>query len=50
MEVKRPKFLDSPFFINNPGKWRLKDGAPKKVVDEFKSFKKLMNQNKHNIK
>jgi hypothetical protein len=41
MEVRRPNFMDSPFFVSTPGNWHLKPGAPKKVVKEFEDFKKL---------
>ena len=33
-----PKFYDSPYFVDEPGNWHLKPGAPKEVVDEFNAF------------
>lgn len=35
-----PKFYDSPFFVDEPGNWHLKPGAPKEVVEEFNDFMK----------
>lgn len=33
-----PNFINSPFFVNEPGNWHLKPGAPKEVVQEFNDF------------
>ena len=33
-----PKFINSPFFVNEPGNWHLKPGAPKEVEQEFTDF------------
>ncbi|NLZ34313.1 MAG: hypothetical protein GX889_05285 [Clostridiales bacterium] len=33
--VKRPDFIDSPYFVGEPDNWHLKPGAPKEVVKEF---------------
>ena len=33
-----PKFITSPLFIMEAGNWRLKDGAPADVVQEFNEF------------
>jgi len=38
MTGTRPKFLDSPFFVGDPGNWHLKEGAPPDVVAEFTEF------------
>ena len=27
-----PKFMDSPYFVDEPGNWHLKPGAPPEVV------------------
>ena len=35
-----PKFVDSPYFVDEPGNWHLKDGAPEEVVKEFNAFMK----------
>jgi hypothetical protein len=41
-----PKFINSEFFIPEPGNWHLKEGAPKEIVKEFEEFKKSMEQPK----
>lgn len=33
-----PKFFDSPYFVNEPGNWHLKPGAPEEIVKEFEAF------------
>ena len=33
-----PKFMDSPYFVDEPGNWHLKPGAPPEVVEEFNKF------------
>jgi hypothetical protein len=38
MASVRPKFLDSKYFVGEPGNWHLKDGAPEKVKKEFQDF------------
>lgn len=38
MSSSKPKFVDSPYFINEPGNWRLKKGAPVDVQKEFDAF------------
>ena len=37
-----PKFYDSPFFVDEPGNWHLKPGAPEEVVKEFQNFMEAM--------
>ena len=37
-----PKFIDSPFFVDEPGNWHLKPGAPDEVVKEFQEFMATM--------
>lgn len=39
----RPKFMDSPFFVDDLFNWHLKPGAPADVVKEFNDY---MNQDK----
>ncbi|WML48116.1 hypothetical protein RCG23_23010 [Neobacillus sp. PS3-34] len=34
----RPEFTKSPYFVDEPGNWHLKPGAPKEVQDEFESY------------
>ena len=36
----KPSFIDSPFFVSEPGNWHLKRGAPPEVVREFNAFMK----------
>ena len=33
-----PNFINSPFFVREPGNWHLQSGAPKEVVREFDEF------------
>lgn len=35
-----PKFYDSPYFVDEPGNWHLKPGAPEDVVKEFNEYMK----------
>ena len=37
---KAPKFIDSPYFVPEPGNWHLKPGAPEEVVKEFEEYMK----------
>ena len=39
----RPKFMDSPYFVDDLFNWHLKPGAPAGVVKEFNDY---MNQDK----
>lgn len=39
---RRPDFVDSPFFVDDPGNWHLKPGAPADVVKEFNEFLEVM--------
>lgn len=44
MQIQKPKFIDSEFFVLEAGNWHLKKNAPKEIVEEFNEFMKLMNQ------
>lgn len=44
MQVNRPKFMDSEFFIAEPGNWRLEPGAPKHIQEEFTKFMAEINK------
>ena len=33
-----PAFMNSPFFVPEPGNWHLKEGAPKKIKKEFQEY------------
>lgn len=34
----RPSFTKSPYFVDEPGNWYLKDGAPKELQAEFEDY------------
>lgn len=38
MSMNRPTFMDSPFFVDDPGNWHLKEGASNELQKEFKDF------------
>jgi hypothetical protein len=38
MSESRPKFMDSPYFVDEPGNWHLKEGAPKEIVKELEHY------------
>lgn len=38
MSEKRPKFLDSPYFVDEMDNWHLKEGAPEEVKKEFEEY------------
>ena len=38
MKKPVPKFISSPYFIMKPGKWKLKPGAPKDIIEEFEQY------------
>lgn len=38
MSIRRPKFVDSPYFVMEDGNWHLKEGAPEEVVREFEEY------------
>ena len=38
MSVPSPKFIDSPYFVEEPDNWYLKPGAPEEVQKEFDEF------------
>lgn len=35
-----PKFYDSTYFVDEPGNWHLKDGAPDDIREEFDRYMK----------
>ena len=39
-----PNFMDSPYFVDEPGNWHLKPGAPEDVKKEFAEFMELLNK------
>jgi hypothetical protein len=38
MPKKRPNFTKSPFFVNDPGNWHLRTGAPEDIQEEFDHY------------
>ena len=38
----QPKFMESPYFVLEPGNWHLLPGAPADVVKEFEAFIKAL--------
>lgn len=38
MSTERPGFIDSPFFVGDPGNWHMKPGAPESTVREFNRY------------
>ena len=40
-----PKFFDSPFFVDDPGNWHLKEGAPPEIVKEFNDYMAVLGMN-----
>lgn len=38
MSSQQPKFVDSPYFVGEPGNWHLKPGAPKEIQTELEDF------------
>ena len=45
-----PKFYDSPYFVDEPGNWHLKPGAPEDVVKEFNNYMKSDLNSKQSLK
>ena len=43
MSVSAPKFIYSPYFVEEPDNWHLKPGAPEEVQREFDEFMKEYN-------
>jgi hypothetical protein len=38
MPKLRPDFTKSPYFVDQPGNWHLKEGAPKKLQKELQQY------------
>jgi hypothetical protein len=38
MTRMRPKFMDSPYFVDEPGNWHLKSDAPEDLQEEFDEY------------
>lgn len=44
MDLNRPKFMDSEFFVAEPGNWRLLPGAPQYIQEEFAKYMEALNE------
>lgn len=44
MPEKKPDFMKSPYFVDKPGNWHLKPGAPKELQEEFDQYMQEMEQ------
>jgi hypothetical protein len=42
MAEARPEFMDSPYFVDEPGNWHLKTDAPDKLKKEFENYMQAM--------
>jgi hypothetical protein len=40
----RPKFTESPYFVDEPGNWHLKPGAPQKLQEELVEYLKSLEE------
>jgi len=38
LTTEQPNFINSPYFVGEPGNWHLKAGAPADVEEEFTLF------------
>lgn len=38
MPLKRPDFMKTDYFVDEPGNWHLKPGAPKELQEEFHQY------------
>ncbi|WP_368657203.1 hypothetical protein AB3Z07_15645 [Metabacillus halosaccharovorans] len=41
--IKKPDFMNSKFFVDEPGNWHLKEGAPADVQKEFEEYMESLN-------
>jgi hypothetical protein len=40
---KYPNFVNSEYFVDEPGNWHLKEGAPKELQKEFANYMQSLN-------
>ena len=40
MSTTMPKFVNSPYFVEEPDNWHLKEGAPEEIKKEFEDYMK----------
>ncbi len=43
MPRKEPEFMKSKYFVDDPGNWHLKVGAPRELVKEFEDYMQSLN-------
>ncbi|MCM3163883.1 hypothetical protein KDJ21_015730 [Metabacillus litoralis] len=43
MSKKYPSFVKSEFFVDEPGNWHLKEGAPDEMKKELKEYVESLN-------
>lgn len=43
MPRMRPNFTESPYFVDEPGNWHLKPGAPKELQIELEQYLASLN-------
>lgn len=44
-----PKFIESPYFVMEPGNWYLKPGAPNNIQEEFNNYMEIVRKEKSSI-
>ncbi|NRD80404.1 hypothetical protein HPT25_24080 [Bacillus sp. BRMEA1] len=44
MPRMRPEFTKSPYFVDEPGNWHFKPGAPKELQAELEAYLKSLNE------
>lgn len=43
MPEKHPSFVYSEYFVDEPGNWHFKEGAPKELQNELQSYLRSLN-------
>ena len=49
MIIEIPSFMKSNYLIVDEKGWRLKEGAPKELQEEFNEFMRLVNKENENV-
>ena len=50
MSTTEPRFTKSPYFVDEPGNWHLKPGAPEEIVQEFEEFMEAQSADVEEVK